>query len=361
MRAAIFRQGNIVVGDVAEPKPGPGQVLVKTIACGICGTDLHARVHAAKMVAMSKFVPWRVPMDLSRDVVFGHEYCCEVLDYGPDTKRAFKPGSRVVSVPRLVVNGRVEGIGYSNTNVGAYAERLLLSEDFLLSVPDHVSSELAALTEPLSIGIHAVAKAQLKGDEVPLVIGCGPIGLAVIAALKGKGFAPIIASDYSPARRALAEKLGADIVLDPATTSPFKTWEEHATLSPNEIKTLPIALNPAAPLKPAVIFECVGVPGVIQSVIEGAPQSAKIVVVGVCMEPDTQMPMYACYKELSLIYVLACTPEEFAQSLDLIASGKVDAGAMISGKVGLNEVAGAFAELANPNRHTKIIVEPWRA
>ncbi len=360
MHAAIFRQGNIVTGEVAEPKPGPGQVLAKVIACGICGTDLHARVHAAKMVDMSKFVPWRIPMDLSRDVVFGHEYCCEILDYGPGTKRTLKKGSRVVSVPRLIVNGKAEGIGYSNTNVGAYAERLLLSEDFLLPVPDHVSSELAALTEPLSIGIHAVAKAQLKGDEVPLVIGCGPIGLAVIAALKGAGLSPIIASDYSPARRALAQKLGADVVLDPAQQSPFKTWEEHAALSPEEARKLPISLNPAVPRKPAVIFECVGVPGIIQSVIEGAPQAAKVIVVGVCMEPDTQMPMYACYKELSLQYVLACTPEEFAQSLDLIASGKVDAGAMISGKVGLNEVAGAFQELANPNRHTKILVEPWR-
>lgn len=360
MRAAIFRQGNIVTGEIAEPAPGPGQVLVKTLACGICGTDLHARVHAAKMVEMSKFVPWRIPMDLSRDVVFGHEYCCEILDYGPDTRRTLKKGARVVSVPRLIVNGRVEGIGYSNTNVGAYAERLLLSEDFLLPVPDHVSSELAALTEPLSIGIHAIAKAQLKGDEVPLVIGCGPIGLAVIAALKGKGLAPIIASDYSAARRALALKLGADIVLDPAATSPFKTWEEHARLSADEIKKLPISLNPATPLKPAVIFECVGIPGLIQSVIEGAPQAAKIIVVGVCMEPDTQMPMYACYKELSLQYVLACTPDEFAQSLALIASGKVDAGAMLSGKVGLSEVPGAFQELANPNRHIKIVVEPWR-
>lgn len=361
MRAAIFRQGEIVVGDVAEPKPAEGQVLVKSLACGICGTDLHARAHAPRMVEMSKYVPWRKPMDLSRDVVFGHEFCGEILDYGPGTKKRLKPGARIVSIPRIIVDGKVDGIGYSNTNIGAYAERFLVSEDFMLEVPDHVSSELASLTEPLSIGIHALAKAEPRPGEVPLVIGCGPIGLAVIAALAYRGIHPIVASDYSPKRRELALKLGADVVVDPAERSHFKAWEEHAALSPAEIARLPFSpLAPASPLKPALIFECVGVPGILQSVIEGAPQAARIIVVGVCMEEDRQIPMFASYKELAMQYVLGCTPAEFAQSLELISSGRIDAGVMITGKVGVSEVPGAFQELASPNRHTKIVVEPWR-
>ncbi len=360
MRAAIFRKGKIVVDTLTEPKPGAGQVLVKPLACGICGTDLHARQHAPKMVEMSQFVPWRKAMDLSRDVVFGHEYCAEILEFGPGCKGTFRKGQRVVSVPRLIVDGRIEGIGYSNDNIGAYAERMLLSEQLLLTVPDHVSNELASLTEPLSIGIHAVNKARLEGGEVPLVIGCGPIGLAVIAALKGRGIGPIVASDYSPKRRELAARLGADVVVDPATTSPFTTWEQHATLSPEEIAGLPATIVPAAPLKPSVIFECVGVPGVIQHIFEQAPQNARVVIVGVCMESDQQKPMFAIFKELSVQYVVGCTPDEFAQSLELIASGKVDAGAMITGTVGLDEVADAFEELASPNRHTKIVVQPWR-
>jgi threonine dehydrogenase-like Zn-dependent dehydrogenase len=361
MRAAIFRKGEIVVGDVAEPKPGKGQILVKTLACGICGTDLHARVHAEKMVEMSRYLPWRKPMDLSRDVVFGHEFCCEVLECGPGTSGKVKPGQRVVSIPRLIVDGRVEGIGYSNDNPGAYAERLLLSEELVQAVPDHVSNEAAALTEPLAVGIHAVEMAALKGGEVPLVIGCGPIGLSVIAALKWKGVAPIVVSDYSASRREMALKLGADVAIDPAKTSPYKAWEEHARLSPAEQARRGPSILPGGDLKPAVIFECVGVPGVIESIFEGAPQSARVIVVGVCMEPDRQMPMYACFKELSLQYVLAWTPAEFTQSLELIASGRVDVTPMVTGKVGLGEVAGAFAELASPNRHTKILVEPWRS
>ncbi len=101
-----------------------------------------------------------------------------------------------------------KGIGYSNDNVGAYAERMLLSEALLLEVPNGLAAEHAALTEPLAVGIHAVEKANVRGGEVPLVIGCGPVGLAVIAGLKLKGLHPIIAADYSPARRALAREDG---------------------------------------------------------------------------------------------------------------------------------------------------------
>ena len=78
MKAAIFRAGDIVVGDVPEPKPAAGQVLVKTLACGICGSDLHARKHARGLVELTKHFPGRKPMDLARDVVFGHEFCCEM-------------------------------------------------------------------------------------------------------------------------------------------------------------------------------------------------------------------------------------------------------------------------------------------
>ena len=221
MRAAIFRKGEIVADTLPEPRPAAGQVLVKTLACGICGSDLHARKHAHRMVEMSRRLG-RTPMDLDRDVVFGHEFCCEILDYGPATQRKLKPGVRVCSLPALLTPEGPKGIGYSNENVGGYAERMLLSEALLLEVPNGLASEHAALTEPLAVGVHAVAKANIRGDEVPLVIGCGPVGLAVIAALKLKGLHPIVAADYSPARRELAQRLGADIVVDPRAPSPTR-------------------------------------------------------------------------------------------------------------------------------------------
>jgi threonine dehydrogenase-like Zn-dependent dehydrogenase len=360
MRAAIFRNGEIVVDEVSEPTPGAGQVLVKTLACGICGSDLHARKHAHRMVEMTRHFPGRKPMDLTRDVVFGHEFCCEILDHGPSTTGRLKAGTRVCSLPALLTPTGPVGIGYSNDNIGGYGERMLLSEALLLEVPNGLEPEHAALTEPLAVGIHAVEKANVRGNEVPLVIGCGPVGLAVIAALKLKGLSPIIAADYSPARRALAEKLGADVVLDPAHTQPYVTWAEHAAMSDAEKAARPTfqAFLPA--LRPALIFECVGVPGLIQQVFEGAPRDARIVVVGVCMETDRTEPMLGIGKELNVQYVLGYTPDEFARSLRLIAEGEFDAALLVTAKVGIDGVAQAFADLANPEAHTKIIVEPWR-
>ena len=81
MRAAIFRNGEIVVDTMAEPKPGPGQVLVRTLACGICGSDLHARKHAHLMVEMTRPFPGRKPIDVARDFGVGHEFCGVVLDF----------------------------------------------------------------------------------------------------------------------------------------------------------------------------------------------------------------------------------------------------------------------------------------
>ena len=339
MRAAIFRGGNIVVDTLPEPEPGIGQVLVKTLACGICGSDLHAAKHAHRMVAVAKRTPGRVPMDLTRDIVFGHEFCCEVLDYGPQTARTLKPGARVCAMPMMIEADGPKGMGYSNNYVGGYAERMLLSAPMLLEVPNGLPTEHAALTDPRAVGVHAVEKAALTGAEAPLVVGCGPVGLAVIAALRLKGARPIVAADFSPKRRELAVKMGADIVVDPAHESAYAK----------------LAVG-----KRAVIFECVGVPGLIQQVFEQAPRDARIIVAGVCMEPDTIEPMFAIFKELSLQFVLAYTPEEFSRSLHLLAEGKVDAGALITSKVGLDGVKGAFEALANPERHTKILVEPWR-
>src|SRR4051794_30773222 len=158
MRAAIFRNGEIVVDTLPEPTPSAGQVLVRTLACGICGSDLHARKHAHRMVELARHFSGRKPMDLARDVVFGHEFCCEILDYGPATGRKLNPGPRVCSLPALLTAQGPQGIGYSNDNVGGYAERMLLSEMLLLEVPNGLAAEHAALTEPLAVGVHTVAK-----------------------------------------------------------------------------------------------------------------------------------------------------------------------------------------------------------
>jgi threonine dehydrogenase-like Zn-dependent dehydrogenase len=113
--------------------------------------------------------------------------------------------------------------------------------------------------------------------------------------------------------------------------------------------------------RPGLIFECVGVPGVLQQILEGAPRKARVVVVGVCMEKDHFEPMYGINKELNLQFVLGYNGEEFATTLHNLAQGKVIGDPLITGKVGVEGVAQAFEDLASPETHAKIIVEPWRS
>jgi threonine dehydrogenase-like Zn-dependent dehydrogenase len=359
MRAAIFRQGDFVVDAIPDPTPGEGQVLVKTLCCGICGTDLHAAKHTHQFVERARRAGGRWPLDPARDVVFGHEFCCEIVDYGPGTERRLKPGTRVCSMPMTLSGTTVQGIGYSNDTAGGFAQYMPLAERLILPVPNGLPTDQAALTEPLAVGWHAVQNARLTQDDVPLVIGCGPVGLSVIAALNMRGVHPIIAADFSPGRRALALRMGADVVVDPAENSPYQCWHDLATPPGYDGSRYAQLFGTGPKQRPAVLFECVGVPGVIQQIIEGAPNGARVVIVGVCMETDRLEPFFGIIKQVNLQFVLAYTAEEFAASLHHIAEGKVDVTPLITGHVGLEGVKGAFADLANPERHAKIMVQPW--
>jgi threonine dehydrogenase-like Zn-dependent dehydrogenase len=358
MRAVVMQNGKLAVADVPEPAPEAGEVLVRTLACGICGSDLHALKHADRFVEASRRAGNAFVMDLARDVVMGHEFCAELVDYGPDTQRSLAIGARVCSRPVLTRPTGPQTIGYSNDHPGGYGEYMRLSEALLLPVPEALPTEHAALTEPLAVGLHAVNKARLEPDDAPLVIGCGPVGLAVIAALRLADVRPIVAADFSPRRRELALALGADVVVDPAAQTPWQSWREAAIWrDPARAPALPPWLTGPA-RRPAVVFECVGVPGVLDQIMGAAPRHARIVVVGVCMEPDTIFPMLGISKELGVQFVLGYTQDEFTATLGHIAAGRIPVAPLVTGTVGLDGVAGAFAELASPERHAKIMVAP---
>lgn len=359
MKAAIFRNRDIVVDTIPDPVPAAGQVLARTVCCGICGTDLHVARFTDDFVARSLKTGGRWTIDPARDVVFGHEFCCEVVDHGPGTDKRLKPGTLVCTMPLTITGNVVHGLGYNNDIAGGFAQFMPLAERMLLAVPNGLPGERAALTEPIAVGLHAVNMARLEGGEVPLVIGCGPVGLAVIGALKARGAGPIIAADFSAGRRALAVAMGADIVVDPAETSPYQRWESVAVPADYDPSRYAQLFGLGGRMRPAVIFECVGVPGVIQRVIDGASAGARVVVVGVCMETDRIEPFFGILKQVNLQFVLAYTATEFADALRLIAEGQVDVTPLITGRVGLDGVKGAFAELAQPQAHAKILVDPW--
>ena len=337
MRASVLRDGRMVYrDDVPDPVPGPGQVLVAVRSCGICGSDLHFAAHGAEVLSLSSEMSsgaGGMSVDLSNDVFMGHEFSAEILEAGPGTD-THPAGTVVTSIPVLLSGTDFEAIVYSNTTVGGYAERMLLSAPLLLPVPNGLDPRHASLAEPVAVGLHAVNKSNIAPGEAALVLGCGPIGIAVVAALRLRGIETIVAADFSPKRRELAATMGAHQTLDPAQGSPFDT------------------------ARPTVVFDAVGVPGIIDDVLRRARQGTRLVVVGVCMQADTVHPFFAIAKEISVQFVLAYDPQEFGDSLRAITDGDVDVTPMITGTVGLEDVATAFDDLADPERHCKIVVTP---
>ncbi len=339
MRASVLRDGRMVLrDDVAEPVPGPGQVLVGVKACGICGSDLHFAKHGADVLELNNQIDGfggrgGMQIDLSRDVFMGHEFSAEVLEAGPDTA-APAPGTLVTSLPVLLSSTGFEPIVYSNKTIGGYSERMLLSAPLLTPIPNGLDPRHAALTEPMAVGLHAVNKSAIQQGETALVLGCGPIGIAIIAGLRHRGVETIVAADYSSKRRGLAETMGATATVDPADGSPF----DGTT--------------------PAVVFEAVGVPGIIDDILRRAPVGARVVVAGVCMQADTVHPYFAIAKQISVQFVLAYDPAEFTDCLRAIAEGDIDVAPMITGDVGLDGVGAAFDDLAHPDAHCKILVTP---
>ncbi len=340
MRAAVMRGRTLSVEEVADPEPRPGEVLVRTLACGICGSDLHALRHGDQMVALSREAGAPFVMDLSRPVVMGHEFCAEVVEVGPGADTAVAAGDRVVSLPAVVEPDGMHTVGYSNIYPGGFGELMALSASLLLPVPNGLDSDLAALTEPMAVGRHAVSRARIARGEAAVVIGCGPVGLAVIADLRLQGIGPIVAADPSPARRVLAATMGATEVVDPADEPVVDVWRR------------------VDGTKPLVVFEAVGVPGLLDAAMAAAPKAARILVVGVCMEPDAIRPMLGIAKELDISFALGYSYEEFAGALRSIAEGELDVAPLITGRVPIDGVPGAFADLAVPEAHCKILVTP---
>jgi threonine dehydrogenase-like Zn-dependent dehydrogenase len=379
MKAVVCENAKLEVVDLPAPEPGKGQVVVDVLRCGICGSDLHARRHADQAADVLAEAGYDGFMRSDQRVVFGHEFCGEVADYGPKSRKKVARGRPVVALPLIRRGDEVHAVGLSARAPGAYAEQVVVEESLMFALPNGLSPELGVLTEPMAIGWHAVRRAEVKKGDVAVVIGCGPVGLAVICMLKAQGVRTVVASDFSSGRRKLASACGADIVVDPSEDSPYEASGDHGFLETvpdvlelalgtmDKLTRLPLPwqhvwraaekLGAATPKSP-VIFECVGVPGILDGIIASAPLFSRVVVVGVCMEPDRIRPAMAINKEIDLRFVVGYTPLEFRDTLHMLADGKVNAAPLVTGTVGLPGVDAAFDALGNPEKHAKILIDP---
>lgn len=380
MRAVTCHDGVLAVEEVDTPVPGERQVLLRVTRSGICGSDLHARHHCDASADVAAEVGYDDFMRRGDRVVMGHEFTGEVVAYGPGCRSRWPLGAAVVSLPVLKHGDEVHMVGLSDRAPGGYAEYVVVAEDMTMPVPDRLEPELAALTEPLAVARHAVRRSEVGRRDTAVVVGCGPIGLAVVLMLKAAGVRRVVASDPSPGRRDLARRCGADVVVDPRTEEPWDVedvagrYERTATgLFGTAIDAMhglqKVAAVPwwsvlraaekagAVPRGP-VVFECVGVPGIIEQIVTGAPMRTRVVVVGVCMEPDTFRPTMASNKEIDLRFAFCYDPSEFRETLHMVAGGKVDPRPLVTGTVGLDGVAHAFDVLGGAERHAKVMVDP---
>ncbi|WP_328787954.1 zinc-binding dehydrogenase [Streptomyces sp. NBC_00273] len=355
MRAAITRSGKLSVEEVPMPVPQAGQVLVRTLACGICGSDLHALDDPGAFAEVSRR-SGGVPYDIRDGIVLGHEFVAEVVDYGPGTARMLPTGTTVCGPP-IGFGPQGSGIiGYTPAFPGGFGEYMLLSEAFMLPVPGGLDPRTAALTEPFSVAARAVRRAEVAPGTVAMVLGLGPIGLGVVATLKARGHGPVVAVDFSARRRELAGRLGADILVDPAAESPYDRWTSLGVI-PGMMDRMAAEYRGIKATE-TVIFECVGAPGMLAQVVAGAPAAARIMLVGVCLRPDSVEPGVVAGKELDIRGSFGGSPAEYRQTLRDIAEGQIDAGVAITGTTGLDGLAEAITALSVPDLHAKVIVEP---
>lgn len=343
MKAAYVQNGQVHVGEMPDPVPGKGQALVRTHSCGLCASDAHFLKSGRHIIDLSRKMggPYAA-LDFARAFVPGHEFVGEVLDYGPGSRRSVKAGRKVTSVPIMRQQGAHAVIGYSHDCPGGFGELMLLDEDIMLELPEGLDDDHAAMIEPLAVGLEHARRGRPEPGDAALVIGCGAIGLGVIAGLKLAGVAPIVAADFHEERRRQALLLGADVVVDPREVSPYAPLPAFGGRQAN------------------LIYECVGVPGMLQQIVEAAPSDGRVVMGGYCMEPESLFVFAAQNKRLNIQFAGGEEPQDMDLAMRAIADGRIDVTPWLGGRIGLSGVAQAVAELSGPLAPVRTVVDPRR-
>jgi 2-desacetyl-2-hydroxyethyl bacteriochlorophyllide A dehydrogenase len=341
MRAAVFKEMSkpLTIETVPDPVCGPHDIILKVKNCGICGSDLHMTEPASAM-----------PLPLGS--VMGHEFAGEIMEVGSAVKHLWKSGQRVAGFPVICCGDQTPcpslGLGRGlcskmlsvglGASPGAYAEFVRVGASSGYGLPDGVSFREGAMVEPLAVGLHAVDMAKMPRGATVLVIGAGPVGLATMLWANFLGARHVIVSERAEIRRQMAAKFGATDAIDPN-------------------QPLTAQVEKIAGKGPDVIFECVGVPGMIGATMMDAPRGARIVVAGVCQQPDTFLPLMGIVKELELQFVLGYRPADFDYVIAMIASDRIDVSHMVTDIVNLNGLPAAFEALRKPSHQCKVMLE----
>lgn len=343
MKAAYLQNNRIHVGEVPDPIPQQGQALVRTHSCGLCASDAHFVHLGAKVVEISrKFGGPYSDLKLDQVIVPGHEYVGEILDYGPGSRRALKVGTRVTSQPVMRHKGGHSIIGQSHDCPGGFGEYMLLDESVMMEIPAGLDDELAAMTEPLSVGLEHARSGEPAKSDVPLVVGCGAIGLGVIVGLKLMNIAPIVAADFDEKRRQIAIRMGADIVVNPRELSPYGP------------------IHGLGSKRATLIYECVGKPGMLKQIMNSVGFGARIVIGGFCLEPEELYVPSGQMRRLKIYFAAGEEQQDLDLALRSIADGKVDIASWVGARIGLNGVNAALHAMGSATAPVRTVVDPRR-
>lgn len=326
MRAAVVDGGRFVVRDVADPEPGPNELLVEVHGCGVCGSD----------VKTYGFMP--------DGTIMGHEFAGRVVRSGASVADDWPVGTAVASMPvvgcadcRYCTSGDPArcvtpsplGLG---ARAGAFAELVTVTAAETVGLDERLDPVMGALVEPLAVGLHAVERGAASAADRLLVIGAGPVGVSILLWARERGITDVTVADPVEHRRRSARRLGATRVIDPAHDELGTGYD--------------------------LVAECVGAPGLIASCLDAVAPGGRVVVAGVCMTADTFMPVAADVKDVTVSFVSFYTRAEFATAADALARGALDVDGFVSGFVSLGDLQDTVESLATPTDQQKIIVTP---
>tara|TARA_R110002110_G_scaffold90974_2_gene236472 strand:+ start:20236 stop:21246 length:1011 start_codon:yes stop_codon:yes gene_type:complete len=330
---AIMLHGpdDLRIDDVPDPVPNPNDVVIRLAACGICGTDLSFAAVGGMLG------PSDTPMAL------GHELSGTIAAIGNNV-------THLAQGQRVVVNPTSESNMIGSGGAGGFADFLLVRDvapgEHVFPIPDSLTFEEAALTEPLSVALHGVNRAGVGPGSRVAVFGAGPIGLGVILFLRQRGVEDIVVFDMSEQRLERARTLGAKAALNPANVDVRQSLgEAHGA---GTLYGWPVVHTDT-------FIEVSGAARVIPDAIAMAPLHSKLVVIAVHHEPVPVDFQTALAKEMTFTTSLAY-PTEFNDVLELLIARKLDVEPMISHRYTFDQFMEAFATARDKERSAKVMV-----
>lgn len=344
MKAAVFGGvGDVTMrADVARPAAGPGEVLIQVAACGICGSDLH--IYRVDSRSARDMYSGTLRVDADGRMIIGHEFAGMIAELGAGVE-GYAVGDRVVGV----------------TGGGAMAEFVPVPVNpfQLARIPDEVSFEEAATTEPLADSLQLVRKAAVAPGENVVVFGVGAIGLGVVQALRAlvPDIGHIMAVDVSASRLAMALEVGASDTINAAS-------EDVVAAAARICGTIPVLFPPMTPPDVAVVIDCAGYirhmkgPPPLQTALDLLrPWGGRIVCFGAFEDEVTLNLTDLIHKQPLIMGSLGYQAEELVQALELMKNRKIDRNKLISDRFPIENVADAFVTQGN-GRAIKVMVCP---